>query len=172
MIYHFETEQRLAVPIERIFLFFANPANLPRIMPRSTGAQLVRVEIVPPPGVPPITATVTSQGLIAGVGSEIVISIRLIPFLPFRMNWIAQITEFEWNHYFADDQKKGAFKRFHHRHELRSEAGGTVVRDSIDYDPGFGWIGALANLFFIAPLLRQMFCYRQQATEKLLTNPS
>jgi hypothetical protein len=26
----------------------------------------------------------------------------MIPFLPFRAQWIALITEFEWNHHFAD----------------------------------------------------------------------
>ena len=172
MAHHFETEHWLPVPIERVFLFFANPANLPRIMPVSTGAHLVRLKIVPPTGAAPVTATVTSQEPIAGVGSEIVVSIRVLPFLPVRKEWIAQITEFEWNHHFADVQKKGPFKSFHHRHELRTERSGTVVRDVIDYEIGFGWLGTLANLIFVAPLLGRTFRYRQRAAGRLLgTSP-
>jgi ligand-binding SRPBCC domain-containing protein len=172
MLHHFETEHLLPVSIERVFLFFANPANLPRIMPPSTGAQLVRLNLVIPPGSQRSPAAVTDQEPIAGLGSEITVSIRVLPFLPIRMNWISKITEFEWNHHFADIQKEGPFKSFHHRHELRAERGGTIIRDAIDYDIGFGWLGTLANILFTKPLLRKMFQYRQGAVERLLTtNP-
>ena len=61
------------------------------------------------------------------------------------------ITEFEWNHHFADIQKKGPFKSFHHRHEVieetRGQVKGTVVRDVIEYEVGFGWLGKLAQSF-------------------------
>lgn len=99
-------------------------------------------------------------------------SFRLFPFLPFRAQWIALITEFEWNHHFADTQKKGPFKRFQHRHEFsretRNVATGTAVRDVIEYDPGFGVLGELAQSLFIARSLQQTFQYRQQMLEKLL----
>jgi ligand-binding SRPBCC domain-containing protein len=169
MLQHFETEHWLRVAIERVFLFFGNPANLPRIMPPFTGAQLVRLSLVSPARTQAVGATVTDQEPIAGVGSEIVVSIRVLPFLPIRMHWVSEITEFEWNHHFADIQKEGPFKSFQHRHELRAERGGTIVRDAIDYDIGFGWLGTLANILFTKPLLRKMFQYRQGAVERLLT---
>ncbi len=52
-------EQWVPVPIERVFLFFANPDNLPRIMPPQTGTELVRLTLVPPPGIPAESTTVT-----------------------------------------------------------------------------------------------------------------
>lgn len=62
----------------------------------------------------------------------IVTSFRLFPFLPLRAQWIAGITEFEWNHHFADLQQKGPFKHWHHRHEFLAETrqgiGGTGPR--------------------------------------------
>jgi hypothetical protein len=74
---------------------------------------------------------------------------RPFTFLPFRAPWIALITEFEWNHHFADVQKKGPFKRFQHRHEFSEEprngASGTTVHDVIEYDPGFGALRDLAQ---------------------------
>jgi ligand-binding SRPBCC domain-containing protein len=165
-------EQWVPVPLERVFLFFANPSNLPRIMPPQTGTELIRLKLVPPPGIAAERATATDRTPLAGVGSEIVTSFRVIPFLPFRANWTALITEFEWNHHFADVQKRGPFKSFHHRHELKAEvrgqASGTIVRDVINYDVGFGWLGTLAQKLVVSRQLRQTFAYRQQALERLL----
>jgi ligand-binding SRPBCC domain-containing protein len=165
-------EQWVPVSIERVFLFFANPGNLPQIMPPQNGTELVRLNLVLPPGFPSESATVTDQTPLAGVGSEIVTSFRVIPFLPFRAKWTALITEFEWNHHFADIQKRGPFKRFHHRHELREEmqdqVRGTVIRDVIEYDLGLGWLGEIAQRFFISRQLQETFEYRQKALEKLL----
>ena len=172
MTHRIQFEQWVPAPIEQVFLFFANPGNLPRIMPPQTGTELLRLKLVPPPGILEERATVTDRPPLAGAGSEIVTSFRLVPFLPFRARWIALITEFEWNHHFADVQKQGPFKSFVHRHELKGEirgqVNGTVVRDVIDYEVGFGWLGNLANKFFIRRQFQSTFEYRQKALGKLL----
>jgi ligand-binding SRPBCC domain-containing protein len=172
MIHRVQFEQWVPVAIEKAFLFFVNPTNLPRIMPPETGTELAARRLVPPPGGPTRESAIPNRDSLAGIGSEIVTSFRLLPFLPFRAQWIALITEFEWNHHFADIQKKGPFKRFQHRHEFSAETRdglrGTLVRDAIEYDPGFGVIGKLAQKFFIAHTLKQTFEYRQKTLEKLL----
>ena len=172
MTYGIQFEQWVPVPIERVFLFFANPVNLPRIMPSATGTKLVRLKLLSPPKSAEESVTGVDLAPLAGFGSEIVTSFRVVPFLPFRAQWTALITEFEWNHHFADVQKKGPFKRFHHRHELtretRNQVKGTLIRDVIEYDAGFGWLGALAQKLFVSRQLRRTFEYRQKALEKLL----
>src|ERR1700747_820028 len=109
-------------------------------MPPATRTELVHLNLVSPPGVPGESATVTPREPLAGARSEIVTSFRILPFVPFRAKWVAQITEFEWNHHFADVQKQGPFKRFQHRHEFALETrhgvDGTVVRDVIEYEIG------------------------------------
>ena len=171
MICRIQFEQWVPVGIERVFLFFANPNNLPRIMPPETGTKVVELRLVPPPRVPTEQPSITNRESLAGVGSEIVTSFRPVPFLPFRARWIALILEFEWNRHFADVQKKGPFKRFKHRHKFSVEArngeNGTTVRDEIVYDPGFGAIGDVAQKLFIGPRLKQTFEYRQKMLEKL-----
>ena len=141
-------------------------------MPPQTGTELVRLKLQPPPGVAEERATVTDREPLAGVGSEIVTSFRIVPFLPFRAHWIALITEFEWDHHFADAQKTGPFKSFHHRHELaeetRSRTAGTSIRDVIEYEVGFGFLGELAQKLVVSRQLRRTFEYRHQALEKLL----
>ncbi len=172
MTHRVEFEQWVPVPLERVFLFFANPGNLPRIMPPQTGTELVRLKLVPPPGIAAESATITDRAPLAGVGSEIVTSFRVVPFLPFRAQWTALITEFEWNRHFADVQQRGPFKSFHHRHELREETRnqvrGTVVRDVIEYEVGFSLLGELAQKLFVSRQLQRTFTYRQQALEILL----
>ena len=172
MTHHVRYEQWVPVAIEQVFLFFANPGNLPRIMPPGAGTELVQLKLVPPPGIPAVQESITDRDPLAGIGSEIVTSFRLVPFLPLRAQWIALITEFEWNHHFADVQKKGPFKSFHHRHELLAETRngvkGTVVRDLIEYDVGFGWLGKLAQELFVNRQLQRTFEFRHRALEKLL----
>jgi ligand-binding SRPBCC domain-containing protein len=159
-------EQWVPVAISRVFAFFANPQNLPRIMPPVTETKLITVKLVPPPD------ATTRNGLeLAGVGSEIVTSFRLFRFFPIHAKWTARITEFEWDHHFADLQIKGPFRRFYHRHELRSEirdgTEGTIVRDAIEYEVGFGFLGKLLEKFIVSQL-QQTFKYRQQTLEKIL----
>lgn len=172
MGHHAQFEQWMPAPVERLFLFFANPGNLPRIMPPQTGTELLRVKLVPAPGITPGQATVTDEQPIAGAGSEIVTSFRLLPFLPLRLHWTARIVEFEWNRTFVDVQERGPFKTFRHRHELipeeRHGVSGTVVRDVIDYEIGFGFVGELAQKLFVKRQMEKVFAYRQQTLTRLM----
>jgi ligand-binding SRPBCC domain-containing protein len=168
MIHQLQFEDWVPFPVPRVFAFFSNPQNLPRIMPASTETRIDELHRVPPPPPPNSVA----YPYTAGVGTVIVTSFRLFPFLPLRAQWIARITEFEWNHYFADLQETGPFKRWHHRHEFlhetRDRISGTLVRDVIEYEVGFGPLGALANSFFIEGQMRRTFAQRQQILPQLL----
>lgn len=167
MKFQAQFEQWVPMPLEKVFLFFANPDNLPRLMPPGTTA-IRELKLVAPPAIEHID----SRGL-AGVGSEIITEVRPVPWLPFRTKWVALITEFEWNHHFADAQKRGPFRSFHHRHEFAAETrkatAGTRIFDRIEYELGFGLLGDLAQKLFVTNLLRRTFEYRQAALERLLT---
>jgi ligand-binding SRPBCC domain-containing protein len=113
-------EQWVPSPVDRVFAIFSNPENPPRMMPLAIGTKLIELNRMPPPK-PPVG--VASEKA-AGVGSTIVTSFRAFPLLPIRARWIARITEFEWNHHFADVQDQGPFQNWHHRHEFLAEAPG------------------------------------------------
>src|SRR5271166_5055004 len=115
---HLEFSHWVPFPLGDVFRFFSNPENLPGIMPEATATKLIVVNREPPPTPPP--GVVNDKA--AGVGSTIVTSFRIVPFLPLRAQWIARITEFEWHHHFADVQDKGPFKNWHHRHEFAAES--------------------------------------------------
>ena len=142
--------------------------NLLRIMPASSATNLIVLNRMPTPPPPPGIAGDKA----AGAGSTIITSFRVFRFLPIRAQWIARITEFEWNHYFADVQEQGPFKRWHHRHEFRAETrgevDGTLVRDMIDYEVRSGFLGATANALFVRRQIERAFARRQQTLPKLL----
>jgi ligand-binding SRPBCC domain-containing protein len=153
----------------RVFAFFSNPENLPRIMPTATQTRLDQLHLVAPPAATGFLDVQRS----AGVGSIIVTSFRLSPILPLRAQWVARITEFEWNHHFADVQQRGPFKRWHHLHEFvtdnRDGIDGTLVRDVIEYEVGFGPLGALGDKLLIARRICDTFAQRQKILPQLLS---
>ncbi|MDP9039352.1 MAG: cyclase, partial [Acidobacteriota bacterium] len=97
MRHSYHTEQWLARPIDQVFAFFADPANLPRLMRPWQMARIDTSSIVPPPEAAPGTP-------IASTGSRLTLSFRPIKRLPFRMRWQAEISEFVWNGHFCDRQ--------------------------------------------------------------------
>jgi ligand-binding SRPBCC domain-containing protein len=167
MPHHLQFEQWVPFPLEDVFAFFSNPENLPRIMPESSATKLIELKRKPAPSRPPGVASDKAPG----VGSTIVMSFRVFPGLP-RARWIARITEFEWNRYFADMQEKGPFKSWHHRHEFaagtRDGVSGTLVRDVVDYEVGFGLVGVMANAVFVRRQMKAAFAQRQQVLPQLL----
>ena len=173
MSYNFRTEQWVAAPVERVFRFFANPGNLPRLMPPWMSVELLRVKLVRPPGVRTDQATITDITPFAGTGSELVASYRAVSFFPVRITSLATITQFALNSYFEDIQKVGPFRSWHHRHEFVAESrdgvNGTVIRDIVEYEVGWGWLGAVAQKLFVGPQLRRTFAHRQMTLAKLLT---
>src|ERR1700722_17466394 len=98
-------EQPVPFPLDHAFVFFSNTLYLPRIIPPESGTKIEQLSRVAPPDSRGAAADVA-----AGVGSTMVMSFRVFPVLPLRARWIARVTEFEWNHYFADVQEKGPFK--------------------------------------------------------------
>jgi ligand-binding SRPBCC domain-containing protein len=162
---HFSTRQWVAFPAEQVFAFFANPLNLPRLMPPELRTRLDKITLVPPPA--PSGPTPAAPGTVAGSGSELWISFTPIPWLPLRQSWRARIVEFVWNSHFIDEQVRGPFRHFRHRHGVTAESregiAGTVVSDEIACLPGFGFAGQLG-----LPLLRRSFERSFQARQRRL----
>jgi ligand-binding SRPBCC domain-containing protein len=163
--YHAQFEQWIPLPLERVFAFFGDPANLPRIMPAWMQVRIEKTSLVTPPDAPPGKD-------FAGAGSSLLASYRALPFLPFRLCSEARIVGFGMNSFFEDLQGAGPFRSWHHRHEFLSDvrdgAAGTLVRDRIEYQIGFEPAGRLFNALFIAPQIRRTFADRQKAVERLL----
>ena len=169
MSQRFESEQWLPAPLAAVFAFFADPRNLPRIIPPSRGARILKLNLVLPRF--PVGELPPGAEHMASVGTEIVLKFRAIPCIPLHEKWTAVITDFELNQVFRDIQKQGPFRRWEHTHTFASKTvdcrEGTLVHDSVEYEVGFGMIGSLLERMIFQRIMRSTFDYRRRALEAI-----
>jgi ligand-binding SRPBCC domain-containing protein len=162
MHYELRCEQWVPIPLERVFAFFADPQNLPRITPPELSLRIERLKLVSPD---------PSHPTFAAAGSEVVVSFR-VPILGFRMRHTAHITGFEMNRSFRDQHSRWPLMDWDHRHDFeaaeRDGISGTFVRDDLRYALGPGILGAIPNALVVRRQLDKMFQFRQRALEQLV----
>ena len=172
MHHTFTAEQWLPYPIEPVFAFFANPENLPRLMPKWQKARIEEASFAPPPPRPLVAGAVPARGIAAGAGTRMTISFLPFPFAPLRVPWEAEIVEFEWNDHFCDVQNRGPFAFWRHCHHLsaqpREGQSGTLLSDRVEYELPWGPLGELARRFVMERQFRSIFSYRHQRTAELM----
>jgi ligand-binding SRPBCC domain-containing protein len=174
MRHTYHSEQWLPYPVDQVFAFFANPENLPRLMPAWQKARIEEVAFTAPSPRPDSSRSIRS--IAAGQGTRITLSFRPFPYSPIRLPWEAEIDEFVWNSHFADLQLRGPFAWWRHRHTVVSETRinegfatpGTLLHDEIEYEPPLGTLGELANNLFISRQINNTFIYRKLRTTALL----
>jgi len=168
----FTTSQWVPYPVELVFAFFANPSNLVHLTPPGLKMRIESLQIVPPPSRPPVQEPSRRfHSLAAGAGSELGLSFRPFPRLPLRLHWTARIVEFAWNSHFVDEQLRGPFARFRHRHGIepgkRSGTEGTLVSDEVEFVLRGGWLGALLASR-VRRQLESQFAFRRERLEAVL----
>ena len=139
-----ETQIELARPIDEVFSFFADAANLERLTP-----PWLRFQILTPR---PITMH---------VGTIIDYRLRLRGF-PIR--WQSEITAWDPPFRFVDEQRRGPYRRWVHLHRFEARECHTLVTDRVEYAV-FG--GSKVNRLFVAPDLTRIFAYRHQVLQDL-----
>jgi ligand-binding SRPBCC domain-containing protein len=144
----FVKESRIAASPSRVFAFHESPGALQRLTPPWEQVQ------------------VESGGTSIKVGSRVVLLTMLGP-IPLR--WVAEHTEYDPPHRFADRQVSGPFARWNHRHEFLDDGqGGTILRDSVDYEPPLGAVGRILGGGFLKAKLAKMFDYRHEVTRTIV----
>ena len=166
----FESEQFLPVPREVAFAFFANPQNLPPLMPHWQKARIDEATLQPAPPRP--EGTPQLPGIAAGDDTLLLITARGLPGLPLRGKWLAKIEGFQWNQGFCDVQLKGPFAYWRHCHSVRDavSAGGvhgTIVHDHVTYALPLAPLSD-AVAFAARTALGLTFRYRQGQAAKLV----
>lgn len=167
MPFSFTAEQSLPFAPSLVFTFFANPHNLPLLMPSWQHTRIEQLSLATPPTHP--QGISLDESIIAGPGSQITISFRALPLLPFRLSWQARIDTFVWNQSFSDVQLRGPFKSWHHTHSITTgPRSGSILSDEVTYELPLGPFSALANALFVRPQLERVFRYRHQRTLELM----
>lgn len=137
----------LPLPRERVFPFFAAAENLERITPAE-----LRFRIASPLPVEMREGTMIKYRL----------SLFGIPF-----EWLTRIALWDPPNEFVDEQLRGPYRQWIHRHRFSDAAGGTTVEDAVDYALPLYPFGELASPLVNAQV-RRIFAYRTLAIEKTL----
>lgn len=143
-----EREQLIERPLPEVFEFFSLPHNLEKLTPTF------------------LKFKIKSEGKLemkAGLLIDYRISLYGIP-----MSWRTEITAYEPMSMFIDRQVKGPYKKWVHTHrfEAVSETQ-TRISDHVDYEVGFGPLGAIAHALFVKRNLNAIFNYRHVAAERI-----
>ena len=147
-IWRLECEMTAPVAIERAFALFEDPYNLGKVTPPWLNFRIV-----------------TRQRISMARGAEIDYTIR---WLGLPVKWRTLITDYEPPKLFVDQQIRGPYRLWRHRHEFREAPGGTVISDLVDYRLPFGFLGDLAHVLVVRRQLIDIFRFRQRAIADLL----
>jgi ligand-binding SRPBCC domain-containing protein len=136
--------QRLELPIEQAFEFYAQARNLEAITPPWLGFR------------------VTTPGQIE-MREGALIEYRLVLHrIPVR--WRTRIEAWEPPVRFVDAQLRGPYALWVHTHTFKADGpGAVVIGDHVRYALPFGPLGALAHAAFVRRDLERIFDYRAQA---------
>ncbi|MCL4281660.1 MAG: SRPBCC family protein [Flavobacteriales bacterium] len=145
--------QFLPIPRQEAWAFFSSAVNLARITPSYMG---FRIRHMHPPG---------------GIqeGQRITYTVR--PLLGLPLTWLTGITRVEAARTFTDEQLKGPYKLWRHRHSFEEVPGGTVVCDEVEYQMPFGVLGELVHRLVVRRRLEQIFDHRQRTLQALFPVP-
>jgi len=145
---YLEFEQFLPIPIEQAWHFFSSPDNLNRITP------------------PHLKFRVLDK-LPDEMYKGLIIRYRIQPMLNIPMKWITEITAFEKNKFFIDEQIKGPYKVWHHEHHFKTVAGGVIMTDKLTYDIGWSFLGWLVGRLWVDQQVRNIFSYRRSKLNEM-----
>ena len=146
-IYTLRCETLAPLPIGGVFRVFEDPYNLARLTPPWLHFRLTSKERVE-----------------MRKGAEIDYVIR---WLGVPMRWRTVIAEYDPPHLFVDEQVRGPYPLWRHRHTFETAAEGTLVRDRVDYALPFGVLGRAAHAMLVGAQLRRIFAYRQAKLDEL-----
>lgn len=142
----FEKETVIKADPKRVFGFHELPDAFERLVPPWEGA------------------TVVQKADISKVGSRAIIEQKIFGLIPSR--WVAEHTKYDPPRMFEDVQISGPFKSWVHRHIIESHTEGALLRDEIEFDPGFSFLGPVAASLIIVPKIEKMFEYRHNVTKE------
>jgi len=148
-IHSIKSIQKIPAPLELVWDFYADHANLQLITP-----SYMRFEII-------------SQNLNEKLHTGQVIEYKVRPMFKIPLYWMTVIKKVEAPIYFMDEQRKGPYSIWQHQHYFKAIEGGTEMTDIVLYKNPFGIIGELANGLLVKRKLRNIFEYRFKQMENI-----
>ncbi|HET9341339.1 MAG TPA: TIGR01777 family oxidoreductase [Candidatus Eremiobacteraceae bacterium] len=120
----FESEKRIASPLEEVFAFFSETRNLERLTP------------------PELKWRILSIASTMRLGTTVDYSLR-VHSVPIK--WRSLATEWVPDQGFTDVQVRGPYLWWKHVHRFEREGSGTLVRDRVEYALPLAPLGEIAR---------------------------
>lgn len=146
-----EREQWLDRPVEEVFAFFADAANLQAITPAWLRFRLLSPEPIP---------------MHPGALIDYRLRWRGVP-----LRWRTLIEAWEPPHRFIDTQLRGPYRLWHHTHTFQPRDGGTLVRDAVRYRLPLGPLGTVFHTLGVRRDLEAIFDFRARRVRERLDAP-
>ena len=150
-VYTLKKTQKISKGIETVFDFFSKPENLSKITPEKMGFQIY-----------------TPSPIDMQEGTLIDYTIKIMG-LPIR--WTTLITKYGPPKIFIDQQIKGPYSMWHHKHTFKEiNKSETIINDTVTYSLPFGFIGKIAHSIYVKNELNYIFSYREKKISQLLNS--
>lgn len=144
-----QSVQRLPIDIEAAWDFFSSPRNLKTITPPYMGFD--------------ITSDFIDEKMYAGM----IITYKVSPLFNIPLNWVTEITHVREPWFFVDDQRKGPFRIWHHRHFFREIPQGIEMTDIVYYDVGLWLPGRVVENLIVKKRVEGIFDFRFKKLQEL-----
>lgn len=141
-VYTFYKEQFVPSDMDTVFEFFSRPENLEKITPSAMGFNII---------------TPTPIEMKEGAIIDYTVKILGVP-----VRWRTMITSYKKNEYFVDEQLKGPYSYWHHKHTFKEVEGGILIIDEITYALPIQAFRKIVHPVLIKPQLNQIFDFRFQ----------
>lgn len=152
-VYSVRTHQELPLSLHEAWDFFTQSSNLQKITPPNMGFEITgsRVEKT-------------------YLGQMITYKIGLLLFV--KTNWVTEITHFQEEKLFVDEQRFGPYAMWHHEHHFEQlPNGNSLMKDIIHYKLPFGELGNFLMGAIIRRQVKAIFDYRSMKIEELFSFP-
>lgn len=153
MKYKLVKEQQLSCDIDTAWKFFSSPHNLSKITPKSMGFVV-------------LTKDLENQPIYEGLEIDYTVS----PIAGIPMKWKTIITQVENKKSFTDFQKRGPYKYWNHYHEFLPNGQGVLMRDTVEYELPFGFLGDITHTLLVKKKLESIFDFRFKVLEQKFNN--
>lgn len=141
-VYTLKREMLISDSVENVFSFFQQPENLAKITPPSLGFKIL-----------------TPLPIVMKEGALITYTIGM---LGLRIGWRTLITSYDPPRFFVDEQIKGPYALWHHRHDFKVVDQGVLMTDTVQYSIPFGILGEIARKLYVQSQLEMIFDYREK----------
>lgn len=147
--YVLERTQIINATLDQTWDFFSSPENLNKLTPANMGFDILTPK--------PLPKMFEGQ----------IIEYKVRPVLNIPIYWKTEITEVKPKHFFIDNQIKGPYKLWKHKHTFEELDNKVKMTDHVTYTLPMGLIGSFAHILYVKQRLADIFDYRYTVVNQI-----